>query len=1259
MARKNMPSRILGLLSFGLLLCGNLYADAVVHVLNPWRNDTCAGHRDSLRMGGNNYVGYYPGSAMIPEGGGWFYYTYPKTDVNFTIVNWCGPDVWQGRVTYTVNFRLDSLLMGFPEKTKELWILIPDSLSRPVISDKPPPGTKFIYFLNPWNIGAPQVVIQGYGSPKMRMDTSITRCGWFKYPYFGPVDSARVKFRNSLDSTLFSSIGMGDGGYIDLSSALKAADTAWVLPVPYPNGLPVVYTSYPGQSAPCERTLYLAAILRDWDTSHPDFAVGETKRGCGADSSYNHIIPGMVRPQLDANGKPVAAKSTCQIDRFNWFTTETVINGYTNAMCYNLKLTKNEDGLYEYDTNYFFPADSFRYLDAAKTVPNPRYGGGQDNNGNPHNYYFTLELAAEFEYRKGQTFYFRGDDDVWVFINNRLVVDIGGIHNPCEGTVNLDTLGLIVGNTYSFKGFFVERNCCGSNFRIVTSIKLRTSSSLFTKVTTVSPTTKRYDMFEKILKNNLSCDPGQTVIDTQKAIVEFYIEGPPFPATPPTALKTGTSYGGITIEGASSIIIDTSAISGLPPGNYLIRYHLSHDPSQGGTIPFTVAALPAHHLDILVDEVPLDPKRDAKVDSIVIDILENTTEAYAVIRDAAQTFLNYATDPSWTVRDTTVVRVVRSTVDPSRCILTKVNAGRTWLAVNHNPDLKPDSVLIITKAKPPYPVIVSGVMADENADLSPDILYLTISDTFTTDKRLDSVVINYRGGSIAVTANNIKVIGTRLEVPLPPDIEKDCKPEGTAVMFMTVGTGRESSSKAFTDGVSPAIIAADVLENEGSDPDILFITFSEPLINASVIGRQLQLIKESTGDTIAFTILQIISYINDSTFTIQAVPSEDGRKVKVEAGDRLRLIPASVGGTLSDRSSNRAHDLNRSVELGLRFGAASISASWYLDTDADGIIDQVRIKFKRKVEQSELETIIIQRNAAFFRIPASLCTSLDDSIYIVNIGDSIALLNTINTGGVMYVTVGYRAFPGVSRNLRAADSAAPVIVSAVLQPGEYTADDRRGNDILTVTFSESLTEQFGTSPFILSAKKDGLRYSFTVAYLGRNGTVFNSYRFSVLSIHPDTLSFASAGDTIWIDPRANLCDSGGVIQSNPKNRRVLLQVQWPQTLWNIRISSNPFTKNTIIKGPLFGSGIGTAIVLLPTAPFDETKVKATLTIYDAVGNVIKHAEFLPFNKGFRAVWKGDNRKGRYVGIGTYLAVIKIRNGNGEENIHTRKIGFVQ
>jgi fibro-slime domain-containing protein len=63
---------------------------------------------------------------------------------------------------------------------------------------------------------------------------------------------------------------------------------------------------------------------------------------------------------------------------------------------------------------------------------------------------------------------------VYVYINGHLVVDLHGIHPALEGSVDLDevaqSIGLEIGGIYSFDLFQAERQCCGSNFRIETTL---------------------------------------------------------------------------------------------------------------------------------------------------------------------------------------------------------------------------------------------------------------------------------------------------------------------------------------------------------------------------------------------------------------------------------------------------------------------------------------------------------------------------------------------------------------------------------------------------------------------------------------------------------------------------------------------------------------------------------------------------------------------------------------------------------------------
>jgi fibro-slime domain-containing protein len=90
------------------------------------------------------------------------------------------------------------------------------------------------------------------------------------------------------------------------------------------------------------------------------------------------------------------------------------------------------------------------------------------------NYLFTTELHTTFEYKGGEVFQFRGDDDVFVFVNGFLGVNLSGVHTPQEGSIDLDAkatdFGLEVGKSYALDLFQAERQPSGSNFRVETTL---------------------------------------------------------------------------------------------------------------------------------------------------------------------------------------------------------------------------------------------------------------------------------------------------------------------------------------------------------------------------------------------------------------------------------------------------------------------------------------------------------------------------------------------------------------------------------------------------------------------------------------------------------------------------------------------------------------------------------------------------------------------------------------------------------------------
>ncbi|MDX2055821.1 MAG: fibro-slime domain-containing protein [Polyangiaceae bacterium] len=230
----------------------------------------------------------------------------------------------------------------------------------------------------------------------------------------------------------------------------------------------------------------LIGIVRDFNSKystvnpHPDF---EQFVGPG-------ITPGLVKSTLGANGAPEYAdpqppgdvQITSKASFDLWYSTAHPANAKVELDLDNppasASITKSVDqvtGATTYESTSFFPIDG-----KGTQAQDVQWGENKDESKSDqepkailppfHNYHFTFELNTKFIYKPGQVFSFFGDDDLWVFIDRKLAVDVGGLHPQAFGMVELDKLGLMPDKEYELSVFHAERRTTTSNFKATTNI---------------------------------------------------------------------------------------------------------------------------------------------------------------------------------------------------------------------------------------------------------------------------------------------------------------------------------------------------------------------------------------------------------------------------------------------------------------------------------------------------------------------------------------------------------------------------------------------------------------------------------------------------------------------------------------------------------------------------------------------------------------------------------------------------------------------
>lgn len=267
---------------------------------------------------------------------------------------------------------------------------------------------------------------------------------------------------------------------------------------------------------------------------------------------------------------------------------------------------------------------------------------------------------------------------------------------------------------------------------------------------------------------------------------------------------------------------------------------------------------------------------------------------------------------------------------------------------------QPASAELFIQDLPPWPIIETASMVDNDCDNRPDAMQIVLSKPYDDSASFVAVNYLYKGDTLTTTSiqsQNGKLLVLGLDLK---DTAINTNPSGYIALLSNYKGEIKNEQAFYQDGIAPTLLSVSVLERlDTAKTDKVYMMFSEPI---SAPGEEwpVQLYHANGSPASSPQSVLFSKLYNDSLniWEFEIAFDEAGYSIVTE-GMFAQLLTTS---SITDKSGNKVSEICGQPKLPITLKLLPVPMQYAAisDNDEDGLAERIYIEFKRPMDQKHI-----------------------------------------------------------------------------------------------------------------------------------------------------------------------------------------------------------------------------------------------------------------------------------------------------------------